>query len=365
MYKILQQEIWGNKIESYLIVVAILLFALVFKRFFSKFLAKLLYKLVSKAGKNIARESFLELVIQPLDIFIVLLIGLIAFDGLTFPPELNFTVFKLKFSRLLSSITDGVFIIIIIWLCLRVIDFIALILEEKADLTTDQTDNQLIIFFKDFLKVLLVIIGILLILRFSFNKNIGNLLTGLSIVGAAIALATRESMENLIASFIIFFDKPFTTGDLVKVNGFTGNIEKIGLRSTRIRTQEKTHISVPNKQMVDTIVDNYTMRTQRKAEIKLEIDLNANAAKLRKLLQDIIALMQPPFSQNGTAHLTDTGKNAHVITIEYYTPAAQSIEEFLLNKEQITLQIIELMEQAEIKLAAASSDLIVYNKVVQ
>lgn len=360
MDKYLQQVIWSNKVESYIIVFAILLFALAFKRIFSKYLAKLLYKLVSKAGKNVARESFLELVIHPLDIFIVLLIALIAFDGLVFPKDLNFQIFKIRLSDLISAISNGVLIITIIWLCLRVIDFIALILEEKANLTQDQTDNQLIIFFKDFLKVLIVIIGILLVLRFSFNRNIGNLLTGLSIVGAAIALATRESMENLIASFIIFFDKPFTTGDLVKVNGFTGNIERIGLRSTRIRTQEKTHISVPNKQMVDTIVDNITMRTQRKAEIKLEIDLNASAAQLKKIIQDIHHLITPPFSQNGSVHLIDTGKNAHVINIEYYTTVTTSLEDFLLHKEQITLQIIELMEQAGIKPAAASKEVLIY-----
>ncbi len=356
----LHQVIWSNKVESYLIVLAILLFALAFKRIFSKYLAKLLYKLVSKAGKNVARESFLELVIHPLDIFIVLLIALIAFDGLVFPTAINFQIFKITLSDVIAAITNGVLIITVIWLCLRVIDFIALILEDKANLTNDQTDNQLIIFFKDFLKVLIVIIGILLVLRFSFNRNIGNLLTGLSIVGAAIALATRESMENLIASFIIFFDKPFTTGDLVKVNGFTGNIERIGLRSTRIRTQEKTHISVPNKQMVDTIVDNVTMRTQRKAEIKLEIDLNASAAQLKKLIQDIHHLIAAPFSQNNSVHLTDTGKNAHVINIEYFTDITQTLENFLLHKEQVTLQIIELMEQAGIKPAAASKDVLIY-----
>ncbi|MFX4531874.1 mechanosensitive ion channel domain-containing protein, partial [Acinetobacter baumannii] len=91
------------------------------------------------------------------------------------------------------------------------------------------------LFFKDFFKVLIVINGILMIIHFSLHKNIGNLLTGLSIVGAALALATRESLENLIASFIIFFDKPFSAGDLVKVHAFTGVVEKIGLRSTRIR----------------------------------------------------------------------------------------------------------------------------------
>ena len=63
---------------------------------------------------------------------------------------------------------------------------------------------------------IIYIIGILMVLRYVFNESIGNLVTSLSIVGAAIALATRESMENLIASFIIFFDKPFVVGDLVQ-----------------------------------------------------------------------------------------------------------------------------------------------------
>ncbi len=124
------------------------------------------------------------------------------------------------------------------------------------------------------------IIGVLLVLRYVFNENIGNLVTSLSIVGAAIALSTRESLENIIASFIIFFDKPFTIGDLVKVNGFTGTIEKIGLRSTRIRTQEKTFISVPNKQMVDSIVDNISLRSERKIEMDLQLSVSTSAQAL-------------------------------------------------------------------------------------
>src|SRR5947199_7989880 len=118
-----------------------------------------------------------------------------------------------------------------------------------------QAESQLIFFFKDFFKVIVVILGIVLILKFCFNAHIGQLITGLSIVGAALALAAKESLENLIASLIIFFDKPFTVGDLVSVNNYKGFIERIGLRSTRIRTPEKTLVVVPNKQMVDSILD--------------------------------------------------------------------------------------------------------------
>lgn len=354
-----QKEILDNTILDYLSVAGTVLLALLIKRLVSKYLAKLLYKVVAKAAKNIARQSFLDLVVQPLDVFLVLLVSIIALDKLNFPAALNFTVYHITFKQLIDSVAAATLIVVFIWLCLRVIDFIAMILEEKANLTADQADNQLVLFFKDFFKVILVIIGILLVLRFSFNKHIGNLLTGLSIVGAAIALATRESMENLIASFIIFFDKPFITGDQVKVNNFTGTIERIGLRSTRIRTTDKTYISVPNKQMVDTIVDNITLRTQRKVELRLELGLSVKAGELRTLIPVLKNVLNKESVENNTVHLQDTGKNAHIIAVDYFTSMQQSIEEFNTLREAINLEIIELLETRNIELAAANTDIVI------
>ncbi|MBI2284043.1 MAG: mechanosensitive ion channel [Bacteroidetes bacterium] len=362
MENLLQHKVLDNTIESYLYVLGTILLILLVKRLISKYLAKLLYKVVAKAAKNIARQSFLDLVVQPLDVFLVLIISIITLDKLRFPAALDFTIYHITFKQLIDSLAATTLIIVFIWLCLRVIEFIAMILEEKANLTKDQTDNQLIVFFKDFFKVIMVITGILLILRFSFNKNIGNLLTGLSIVGAAIALATRESMENLIASFIIFFDKPFITGDLVKVNNFTGNIEKIGLRSTRIRTTDKTFISVPNKQMVDTIVDNITLRTQRKVELRLEISLSATAQQLRTLLPAVRTVLQKPEIEHTTVYLMETGKTAHIIAVDYFTSMQQSIEEFNSLREAVNLELIELLEKSGIELAAANTDVIVRSK---
>lgn len=362
MENLLQHKVLDNTIESYLYVLGTILLILLVKRLISKYLAKLLYKIVAKAAKNIARQSFLDLVVQPLDVFLVLIISIITLDKLRFPAALDFTIYHITFKQLIDSLATTTLIIVFIWLCLRVIEFIAMILEEKANLTKDQTDNQLIVFFKDFFKVIMVIIGILLILRFSFNKNIGNLLTGLSIVGAAVALATRESMENLIASFIIFFDKPFITGDLVKVNNFTGNIEKIGLRSTRIRTTDKTFISVPNKQMVDTIVDNITLRTQRKVELRLEISLSATAQQLRTLLPVVRTVLQKPEVEHTIVYLMDTGKTAHIIAVDYFTSMQQSIEEFNSLREAVNLELIELLEKSGIELAAANTDVIVRSK---
>lgn len=350
-----------NSLYSLLVVGAIILFALVCKRYVSRILAKLLYRSVAKAAKGINRKSFIDLVVQPMDMFLLFLVSIIALDRLHFPADWDFTIYRVTFKDLIDSIGKGILVTMFIWLCLRIIDFAAMILKEKASVNNDQMDSQLVVFFKDFFKVIMVIVGVLLILRFSFNKPIGNVLTGLSLVGAAIALATRESMENLIASFVIFFDKPFTTGDLVKVQSQTGTVEKIGLRSTRIRTSDKTFITVPNKQMVDTIIDNLTLRTQRHVEIRLELGLATSSEKIKALLQALKIILDKTAIENQASYLMDTGKNAHIIAIDYFTAGRQSIEDFNTLREAINLEIIEKLADIGIELAAVNQGLVFRN----
>lgn len=342
----------NNTVKSYLIVLGVILLTLIIKKIISKYCAGLLYKMIGKAGKNISRQSFFDLVVQPLELFVVLFIAFVSFDKLNFPEQLDFKIFKYTSREIIDSITSGLLVIIFVWLCIRLIDFTAMILEEKSNFSQDVNDSQLIVFFKDFFKVILVIIGVLLVLHFSFHRNIGNLLTGLSIVGAAIALATRESLENLIASFIIFFDKPFATGDTVKVLQFTGTVEKIGLRSTRIRTETKTYITVPNKQMVDSVVDNISLRTQRKAEIKLEMSIENTASKLSEFIAAIEQkLASNVMIESPHIHLAETGKQAHIINIDFFAPITQTIEEFSMLKDKVNFEIIALVEAMEMKFA--------------
>lgn len=355
MKEILQRQFWDNTIEQYLWVFTVILVALIIKKFISKYLARLLYHLFSKPGKLFQKEAFFQLVTGPLDTFIFVTVLIVALDKLKLPGALSFSIYGISTSTIFDAVAHTAFIVAFIRLCIRFIKFMAIILEEKANLTPDQTDNQLVVFFRDFFKVILYIIGFLLIMQFTFHYDISKLVTGLSIVGAAVALATKESLENLIASFIIFFDKPFTTGDLVKVQGFTGNVEKIGLRSTRIRTDHKTYITVPNKQMVDTILDNITLRTERRAELKLEIGLSAGPAEIRKIIPAIKQLLHQDAITGSTVFFSDTGKNAHIITIEYFTVIEQTINEFFDLREEINFAVIELLQQNNLEFAGATT----------
>ncbi len=338
----LDQQILSNSVRSYLIVLGILLFAFAIKRVVSRFFASLIYTWIDKKNHSELRKTHVHRLIVPIERFLLFIVAIIAIYELNFPELWNLHLYKISLKVAIESGVKFVFIILLIRVSLRTLEFVSIILEQKAKLSKDQTDDQLVLFFRDFFKVILYIIGVLMVLHYVFNENIGNLVTSLSIVGAAIALSMRESLENIIASFIIFFDKPFTVGDLVKVNNFTGTIEKIGLRSTRIRTESKTYISVPNKQMVDTIVDNISLRTERKIEMDLQLSIATNSQALlgfAQFLRDTI--LNTTDIKSSSVFVAESGKQYHVIHVECFVPMTTEISGFQMLREKLNLAAIE------------------------
>ncbi len=324
---------------------------LLLKGIISRFLCSILYGFFPQAKKYVERKKFIDLVLIPMEWFIVWTVVVFSLHKLKFPELLKFELYKVSTEDIADSAGKTILIVFFIRLLTRLIDFFALIFEAKANQTADQGDNQLVVFFKDFFKAVAVILGVLLISRFVFNFNIANLITGLSIVTAAIALATRESLENLIASFIIFFDKPFTVGDLVKVESITGTVEKIGLRSTRIRTDQKTYVTMPNKKMVDSILDNLSLRTQRKAEIKLELHVQTSAQKINELLAKAeVLLQQQEDIQTHSVVLNEIGLKSITVSIDYFT-ASIEFARFQQIKQEINLHLLRSLESLQIELA--------------
>lgn len=360
MNDILSYVFLDNTLKAYLICFGTILLVISLKKYLSRTISRLLFKVIRHSSWKIDQKSFVELLLQPMQVFLIVTITMVALDKLTFPSLFDFELYHIKFRQIVDSLAKGLFVIIFIWLMRRIIDFIALLMEQNANLTPEVTDNQMIVFFKDFFKAVLVIVGILLVIRFSFNKDITTYLAGLSIVAGALALAARESLENLIASFIIFFDKPFHLGDLVKVQNITGTVEKIGLRSTRLRTEQKTFVTVPNKQMVDSVMDNITLRTQRRADLKLELSLQTSSVKLDHAIAAIKGTLSHPAIENYVAFLNDITANAFIIHIEYYTtiiPAA----EFNQLKQTINLSIVRSLENLGVELAGENKELRLVN----
>jgi len=361
MDRLLNQLVLDNPIRDYLLILSIILVALLFRKYISAGLARLIYQGVTSIWPNLDRKQFTNLVAFPLRRFMLILVTVVSLHKLKFPGFWNISIYNLRLQTIFVSTGTLILIIAFTWMLVRVVEFIALVLHERAEATHDQSDNQLVIFFKDFFKVIIGILGVLLVLKYVFGYQIGNLVTGLSIVGAAVALALRESLENLIASFVIFFDKPFTTGDTVKVHSITGTVERIGLRSTRIRTDQKTYTSVPNKQMVDSIVDNLSLRTQHKAELRLEIELLTTAAKVEALTEDLRKILDKPIVLSSTVYLSDIRSQSFLLNIDYFTSPVISAELIQL-KQSINLEVLQLLERSNIRLAGAIQEVAIISQ---
>ncbi len=350
MNAFLHNRLFDNYISDYLIVFGIILLVWILKKRASKNITRLIFYVFKRMGRVIDENEFFNLVLAPLENFILFLAVYISVGTLDAPSILHFKLFKIPVKVLIDRVSVGMLIFFFFHTLLRVIDYIAIILEKRASVTEDTTDDQLIIFFREFLKVILVIICILVMIRMVFNEDITKILAGLSLAGAAIALAAKESLENLIASFIIFFDRPFRVGDLLKVQQIQGTVEKIGLRSTRIRTNDKTYVSIPNKQMVDTVVDNFSLRNKRRGELTLFLDLKTNLNQVNQLIKELEAALSSDAITEKTVLLSDMRIEAFVITIEYFTDSIP-INEFNEIKQSINLKTLEILEKLQIEIA--------------
>lgn len=350
-----------NSIMSYLVVTLTILVVFLFKRLLSQYAASLLFIFIHKAWKNIEKAEFKNMIVRPLGWLIIVLVTVFSLGSLHFPSAWHFDIYKISSFVFVNKLGVCIIVISFIKFVLSFVDFIALILEQKALQTVNKNDDQLIVFFRDFLKVIIMLAGILILIKAGFNQNIGSLLTGLSIVGAALALAAKESLENIIASFIIFFDKPFFIGDTLKVNNVTGKVERIGLRSTRIRTPDKTLVTVPNKQMVDSIVDNYSMRDHRRAEFKLELSLKTSSGNIEAFIENARHVLTQHGAQitSHSVFFTEYTKNGIVITIEYFT-IPFSMDEFQKLKQTVILSMKKILEESMIEMASSSADINIF-----
>jgi len=354
MHSFWNSIVFGNPLKAYIIVAATILFVILLKQVISRLIARLIFRFVRRMGSGLDKSAFLDLVVGPIGIFLVLFVSITSIEKLHFPGELEFDIYEVRSKTIIQAVAVIILIGSFFWLLLRLVDFIALVLRSKAKSGGGPRDMQMIVSIRDFLKAVLRIIGILVRLHKAFEVDVSNVVGGLGLAGAAIALAAKESIENLIASFVIFFDKPFKAGDVLKVNNISGTVEKIGLRSTRIRTDQKTFVTVPNKQMVDSVVDNLTLRTQRKGELRLELSLSTPAAQLEAFIAGVRKVLQRDKVQSSTVFLDNVTGSALLINVDYFT-APVAIEEFNAVKQQINLEVLQLMEAMELSIAGSST----------
>jgi MscS family membrane protein len=326
----------------------IMFVGIVFRKLLTKAIVHLLFRFLKKhAGKKVGYEKLFLLLKKPMGYLILLIAIYLGFDRLSFPNEWHLaSEEKFGIKMIISRGFTGLFAAAVTFAMLRMVDYFGLVLKHRAKVSDEKADDQLVPFFKECMKVLIIVLSVFVILGSVFHINVASLIAGLGIGGLAVALAAKESIENLLGSFTIFLDKPFLVSDNVRVAGIEGTIESIGFRSTRIRTVENTLVTLPNKKMVDAELDNLSQRSQRRVKFTINLVYSSTPAQLKSITQGILALLarEPIILQTDQqVRLHEFGSNSINLLVLYYLESAD-YDTHLRILEEINYGVMEIVQ---------------------
>ena len=177
------------------------------------------------------------------------------------------------------------------WGLYRLVSVTDYVLTKLAKKTDNNLDDLIVAIIRKSLKVTIVILSILFIGQNILDMNITALLAGAGVMGLAVAFAAQDTISNFFGSIMIILDQPFKVGDTVKISGFTGSVENVGFRSTRIRTFDGHVISLPNKGVANDNIENIARRPFIKRAINLGLTYDTgyeNMEKAIKILHDLL-----------------------------------------------------------------------------
>ena len=347
MKKILLEELLGNTMQDYAWFIGAILLGLIFKKIISKYFSRLLYKIINKKYSDIGIEKIDSLLTKPISLCIMLSIIYLGSSHIQYPPEWNLVdKNQIGLKMLISKGFSLLFLYSIFWILLKLIDLIGIILYKKAELTENKMDDQLIPFIIEIARIMIYIFAIFIIMGNVFNVNIAALATGLGIGGIALAMASKESLENLLGSFTIFFDRPFTVGDVVTVGSITGSVEKVGFRSTRIRTFDKSLVTLPNKKMIDAELDNLGMRPVRRVKFNVGLTYETSSDQIKAIVSDIQEMINnhPKTNQSGKVRFQEFGSSSLDVMVMYYVNSPRW-DDLIDVKEDINYKIMEIIKK--------------------
>ncbi len=181
-----------------------------------------------------------------------------------------------------------------------------------------------------------------------FGYSVTSVLAGLGIGGIALALGAQKTLENVFGAFALAVDQPIREGDLVRVEDFMGVVENIGLRSTRIRTLDRTLITIPNGKLADMRLETFAARDRIRLNMKLGLTYGATAAQLKEVMAGCRAVLEAQprlWPDSMSVALVGLGDSSLDIEIGAWFGTAD-FNEYRGIREAVLLGFLEVVEKA-------------------
>jgi MscS family membrane protein len=264
-----------------------------------------------------------------------------------FASGLTFLALTIPASESVYRLIRAGYFVLFFWALWRLIDVVRDVVAASYWAHTSGSSRALVPLASRVFKVLVLAIAVVAVLSM-LGYPVASLVAGLGLGGLAFALGAQKTLENLFGAFAIGADQPFREGDFVRIDDFSGTVERIGLRSTRIRTLDRTLITVPNGKLADSRVESLSARDRLRLSTTIGLVYETTASQLREVLDGFEGVLraQPLIWPEGV-----------VVQFRQFAPSSleievmawfhtSDVEQFRKIRQDVLLQFMDVVEKA-------------------
>lgn len=306
MNDILNMIFFGNTVKRYILTAFVLLIGLLAVKLLIRGIVGKIKILAAKTETTIDDfiAKIMETVVLPLSYFVAVYLGL---KSLVFPETLE---------KALNYIVLSILVFFVVKFLIEFVGYALSLYTRKrsGDPALEKSIPGILIVVK-----FIIWSGALIFLLDNLGFKISAVITGLGIGGVAVALAAQAVLKDLFGYFCILFDHPFKVGDFIVVGDFMGNIEHVGIKTTRIRSLGGEVIVFSNSDLTDSRVRNYKLMERRRIVFKVAVIYDTPLEKLEKipqLLKNIVSGVKDTLFDR--AHFAGFGDFSLNFEIVYY-----------------------------------------------
>lgn len=347
-HKVFGIQIWQYLGLLLLTLLAILLFK-VLKKIGFVVLKKIQYLITKRSSDRITLP--LKKLNKPLVLLILIALFKKALPTLQLGLEIN---------KILFMIVDIAQISFWIYVFLKLVGVIMTIYSEYTKKTHQKLDDQLVPILSHFLTGIVFFLGGLKLLTV-FGIPATSVIAGASIGGLALALASQDTVKNLIGTFMIFLDKPFHIGDWIETSELQGTVEEVGFRSSRIRAADTSIYQIPNSTLSEIVINNQGLRLFRRYKTELGIRYDTPPELIQAFVNGIKELIKAhPHSKKDSFDVAfiDFGDSALKILVNvYFIVDNWSLEQQV--KHHFHIAIVQLAKVLGVEFAFPSTTIMI------
>jgi MscS family membrane protein len=250
-------------------------------------------------------------------------------------------------SRILDVLEQILLIIAVTWTILRLVDSFEAIARAQALRRNKTIVLPLLPVLRKSLKILIATFAGLAVLH-SFGVNVITVLAGLGVGGIAVALAAQKTLENFIGGITVYADQPVRVGEFCRFGGTVGTVEEVGLRSTRVRTLERTVVTIPNSEFSNLPIENFARRDRIWYHPTLHLRYDTTPDQIRYILVEVHRLFYAhPKVDSTSARIRFVRFGDSSLDLEVFSyVTVTDYGEYLAVAEDLNLRIMDVVGAA-------------------